>query len=92
MSAVQDTLVQEWVDRLAIQDLIFRYCDSVTRGDYEHTATLFAPDAICEEQGGMRFESAREFIDVSSTSASHFQSSPTCRTPAQAIGDQAEAP
>ena len=63
MSAVPDTVVQEWVDRLAIQDLICRYCDSVTRGDYEHTATLFAPDAIWEEQGGMRFESAREFID-----------------------------
>jgi SnoaL-like domain len=63
MSAVPDALMQEWVDRLEIQDLIFRYCDSVTRGDYTHTATLFAPDAIWEEQGGMRFESAREFID-----------------------------
>ena len=63
MSAVQDTVAQEWVDRLAIQDLIFRYSDSVTRGDYEHTAMLFAPDAIWEEQGGMRFESAAEFID-----------------------------
>ena len=61
--SVGDAELRAWLDRQAVQDLIHRYSDSVTRGDYEHTAELFAPDAIWEETGGVRFDTAREFID-----------------------------
>ena len=37
-----------WVDRLAVQDLIYRYADSVTRADWAQTEAMFAPDAILE--------------------------------------------
>jgi uncharacterized protein (TIGR02246 family) len=51
-------------DRDAIQQLIYRYSDAVTRADYEQMATVFAPDAVWESPIlGMHFESAREFID-----------------------------
>jgi hypothetical protein len=53
-----------WEDRDAIQQLIFRYSDAVTRADYEQMATVFAADAVWESPIlGMHFESAREFID-----------------------------
>jgi uncharacterized protein (TIGR02246 family) len=53
-----------WEDRDAIQQLIYRYSDAVTRADYEQMATVFAPDAVWESPIlGMHFESAREFID-----------------------------
>ena len=58
----QDEEVGQWLDRLAIMDAINRYSDSVTRGDYEHTAELFAPDAVWEERGGEHFETADEFV------------------------------
>jgi len=61
--SVSDAELRAWLDRQAIEDLIHRYSDSVTRGDYEHTAELFAPDAVWEEVGGVRFDTAREFID-----------------------------
>jgi hypothetical protein len=38
----------EWVERLAISDLICRYSSAVTRADWEETEALFAPDAIWE--------------------------------------------
>ena len=53
-----------WEDRDAIQQLIFRYSDAVTRADYEQMATVFAADAVWESPIlEMHFESAREFID-----------------------------
>jgi hypothetical protein len=61
--SVNDAELGAWLDRQAIQDLIHRYSDSVTRGDYQHTAELFASDAVWEEVGGVRFDTAREFID-----------------------------
>ena len=59
----QEGDVGQWLDRQAVMDLINRYADSVTRGDYEHTATLFAPDAVWEEKGGERFDTADDFVD-----------------------------
>ena len=54
----------EWVERLAIADLIYRYSDSVTRADWDQTESVFAPDAIWESPAlGMRFEGARTFRD-----------------------------
>jgi hypothetical protein len=53
-----------WEDRDAIQQLIYRYSDAVTRADYEQMATVFAADAVWESPIlGMHFETAREFID-----------------------------
>jgi len=53
-----------WEDRDAIEQLIYRYTDAVTRADYEQMATVFADDAVWESPIlGMHFTSAREFID-----------------------------
>jgi hypothetical protein len=55
---------REWENRDAIQQLIYRYSDAVTRADYEQMATLFAADAVWESPIlEMHFETAREFID-----------------------------
>jgi hypothetical protein len=52
----------EWLERLAIADLIGRYSDSVTRADWDHMEAVFAPDAMWESPAlGMRFESAGAF-------------------------------
>jgi len=32
----------EWIERLAIADLIYRYSDSVTRADWDQTEAVFA--------------------------------------------------
>jgi hypothetical protein len=54
----------EWIERLAIADLIYRYSDSVMRADWDQTEAVFAPDAIWESPGlGLRFEGARTFRD-----------------------------
>ena len=34
--------LREWLDRLAIQDLIHRYSDAVTRSDYDRMMAVFA--------------------------------------------------
>jgi ketosteroid isomerase-like protein len=56
---------QHWIDKLAIQELIYSHCDAITRGDLAALETLYAPDAIWEHTPlfGMRTESAREFFD-----------------------------
>ena len=48
--AVAQTEVElrEWLDRLAIQDLIYRYSDAVTRADWQQCEAVFALDAIWE--------------------------------------------
>jgi hypothetical protein len=57
-------LAGRWDDLKAIEQLIYRYADAVTRADYEQMATVFAADAVWESPIlGMHFESAREFID-----------------------------
>jgi ketosteroid isomerase-like protein len=54
----------EWIERLAIADLIARYADSVTRADWDQTGSIFAPDAIWESPAlGLRFEGAGTFQD-----------------------------
>jgi hypothetical protein len=54
----------EWIERLAIADLIHRYSDSVTRADWDQTEAVFAPDAVWESPAlGLRFEGARTFRD-----------------------------
>ena len=54
----------QWIERLAIADLINRYADSVTRADWDQAGSIFAPDAIWESPAlGLRFEDARAFRD-----------------------------
>jgi hypothetical protein len=54
----------EWIERLAIADLIYRFSDSVTRADWDQTEAVFAPDAIWESPAlGLRFAGARTFRD-----------------------------
>jgi hypothetical protein len=54
----------EWIERLAIADLIYRYSDSVTRADWDQTEAVFVPEAIWESPGlGLRFVGARTFRD-----------------------------
>ena len=55
---------RDWIDRLAIVDLIYRYSDAVTRADWDQTEALFASDAIWESPAHeLRFESAPAFLD-----------------------------
>ena len=48
MSGEHDGEAQEWMDRFAVQQLIHRYADSVTRADWDETEAVFAPDAVLE--------------------------------------------
>jgi SnoaL-like domain len=57
--------VREWLDRLAIQDLIRRYSDAVTRADWQQCEAVFSPDAIWESPIlGLRYESRASFLDT----------------------------
>jgi hypothetical protein len=48
MSAVDDLELRGWIDRQAIEDLIHRYSDAVTRADWDQHEAVFASDAILE--------------------------------------------
>jgi SnoaL-like domain len=55
---------QQWIDKFAIQDLIYSHCDAITRGDLAALEPLYAPDAIWEiPLFGLRTESARAFFE-----------------------------
>jgi hypothetical protein len=65
--ALADTQLElrSWLDRLAIQDLIYRYSDAVTRADWAQCEALFAPKAIWECSAlGIRYESATAFLEM----------------------------
>jgi SnoaL-like protein len=59
----QERELREWLDRLAIQDLINRYSDAVTRADWDQCEAVFAPDAVWESPLGLRFESRAAFLE-----------------------------
>jgi hypothetical protein len=57
--------LRAWLDRLAIQDLIYRYSDAVTRADWEQCEATFAADAVWESPKlGMRFDSGTAFVQM----------------------------
>jgi hypothetical protein len=63
--AETETELRSWLDRLAIQDLLYRYSDAVTRADWDQWETVFAPDVIWESPGlGVRYESRAEFLEI----------------------------
>jgi hypothetical protein len=49
MTTVENsTELQQWIDRQAIMDLIYRYSDAVTRGDGEQLDSVFYDDSVLE--------------------------------------------
>jgi hypothetical protein len=59
-----DLELRGWLDRLAIQDLIYRYSDALTRADWKQCAALYAADAVWEyPQQGLRFDSRTAFME-----------------------------
>jgi hypothetical protein len=56
--------LREWLDRLAIQDVICRYSDAVTRAAWQQCDRLFSANAVWESPLlGLRFESRAEFLE-----------------------------
>ena len=61
----QERELREWLDRLAIQDLINRYSDAVTRADWGQCEAVFAPNAVWESPLlGQRYKSRAAFLEV----------------------------
>jgi SnoaL-like domain len=57
--------LRDWLDRLAIQDLIYRYSDAVTRADWQQCEAVFSRDAIWESPIlGLRYESRASFLEI----------------------------
>jgi hypothetical protein len=53
------------LDRIAIQNLIYRYSDAVTRADWKQCEAVLAPDAIWEAPLlGLRYESRDAFLET----------------------------
>jgi hypothetical protein len=62
--ASPDSDGREWLDRLAIQDLIYRYSDAVTRADWRQCEAVFAPDASWECPAmNVAFDSRAAFLE-----------------------------
>jgi hypothetical protein len=75
MSAVGDAEVREWIDRQAIEDLIHRYSDAVTRADWDQHEAVFAPDAILEVASPFDFraEGARAIREQTSVGSAKLE-------------------
>ena len=59
-----DDIVRQWIDKCAIQELIYRYTDSVNRADWDMTIKLYARDAVWESPAlEMHFDSAEAFVE-----------------------------
>jgi hypothetical protein len=54
----------EWRDKLAIQETMFRYSDALNRADWVALEAVFAPDAVWEMHGprDRRYESAAAIV------------------------------
>ncbi len=65
--AIADTEVElrTWLDRLAIQDLIYCYSDALTRADWNQCDSVFARSAIWESPAlGLRYENPASFVEM----------------------------
>jgi hypothetical protein len=57
--------LRSWLDRLAILDVIYRYCDAVTRADWAQCEALYVPDAIWDQpKVGLRFDSRAALMEM----------------------------
>jgi SnoaL-like domain len=55
---------RDWIERFKIQQLIYRYSDSVNRGDLDTMRSVYADDAVWESPLlGFRHESADAFVE-----------------------------
>lgn len=64
--------LQEWLDRLAIQELIVRYFDAVTLADWQQCEALYCPDAIWESPLlGLRHEGRASIIEIHRTTTEY---------------------
>ena len=89
-----ETELREWLDRLAIQDLIYRYSDAVTRADWPQCEAVFAPDALWESPPlGLRYESRDSFLETlrATTNYDLLIQTPHCSVITLAGADQAHA-
>jgi hypothetical protein len=59
-----DNDMDAWCDRVAIQELVHRYSDAVTRSDWDAIANVLAPDAVWESAAlQLHFEGTEPFLD-----------------------------
>ena len=58
-----DADVDSWRDRSAIQDLIVRYSDAATRGDWDAFAAVWTDDAVWEMVDRMRLVGIDEIME-----------------------------
>jgi hypothetical protein len=57
--------VRQWLDRLAIQDLINQYSDAVTRADWDQCEAVYAPNVLWESPRlGLRYEGRAGFMET----------------------------
>ena len=73
---------QHWIDKCAIQELIYRHSDGVNRGDFDAIRSAYADDALWEiPLFGFRCESADELIEflrVNTATAELLVQTPHC--------------
>jgi hypothetical protein len=72
--ALADTELElrSWLDRLAIQDLIYRHSDALTRADWKQAEALYAPEAIWETPAlGLRYDGVAALIDMLAETSLH---------------------
>jgi ketosteroid isomerase-like protein len=64
---------RRWTDELEIRDLVVRFSDAVTRGDWDQFEAVLAPDAVWEESEPFanRYEGARAIRESVAESTSH---------------------
>ena len=58
MSVVQDDPVTTSIESHAIEQLIHRYSDAITRADWDQHEAVFAPDATIEVASPFEFKAA----------------------------------
>ena len=65
--------LRRWTDELEIRDLVVRFSDAVTRGDWDQFEAVFAPDAVWEESEPFanRYVGARTIRESVAESMSH---------------------
>ena len=82
MSDVDTVELREWIDRHAIEQLIYRYSDAVTRADWDQLDTVFTADAVWESPPlGRRYEgpgAIREFLAKGSSALEILIQTPHC--------------
>ena len=64
MDVSADIEQRRWHDRLAIQELVYRYSDAVTRADWPHCESVYAENASWECPAmGLRFDARAAFME-----------------------------